>query len=242
MNVDRRSVIRAIPALPLAVVAHAANAATTDLVLNCDTALGPVMTTAAARFFQRANVRVRVFTTGPGLMLPQLGREIQNDLVCIQKSVAEAAVQANLVDPGELHGAWRNRLVIATRRGIGPDAVKGRIAVSDATPASDMDGPAIVQALALGQSAVLGVIDTDEVLFLLRAGQAEAGLLHMTDVQANPELQVLRMVPDDVAPALIYAIAVTKGARRPNPQAFVYFLMSPEGAELLQTQGLEATA
>jgi molybdate transport system substrate-binding protein len=208
MNVDRRSIIRAIPALPLAFVARAANAVTTDLVLNCDTALGPVMTTAAARFFRRANVRVRVFPTGPGLVLPQLAREIQNDLICTQKTVGEAAVRAN----------------------------------SDATPASDMDGPAIIQALALGQSAVLGVIDTDEVLFLLHAGQAEAGLLHMTDVQANPELQVLRVVPDDVAPALIYAIAVTKGARRPNPQAFVDFLMTPEGAELLQAQGLEAVA
>jgi molybdate transport system substrate-binding protein len=242
MNVDRRSVIRAIPALPLAFVAHAANAATTNLVLNCDTALGPVMTTAAARFFQRANVRVRVFPTGPGLLLPQLAREIQNDLICTQKTAGEAAVQANLVDPGALRGAWRNRFVIATRRGTGPDAVKGRIAVSDATPASDMDGPAIIQALALGQSAVLGVIDTDEVLFLLRARQVEAGLLHMTDVRANPELQVLRVVPDDVAPALMYAIAVTKGARRPNPQAFVDFLMTTEGAELLQAQGLEAVA
>jgi molybdate transport system substrate-binding protein len=200
------------------------------------------MTRAAARFFQRANVRVRVFPTGPGLVLPQLAREIQNDLICTQKTVGEAAVQANLVDPGALHGAWRNRLVIAARRGIGPEAVKGRIAVSDATPASDMDGPAIVRALALGQSVVLGVIDTDEVLFLLHAGQAEAGLLHMTDVQANPELEVLRVVPDYIAPALIYVIAVTKGARRPNPEAFVDFLMTPEGAELLQAQGLEAAA
>jgi molybdate transport system substrate-binding protein len=242
MNMERRHLLRAVPVLPLVAIGRPAGAATTDLILNCDTTLGPAMTIAAARFFRKANVRVRVFPTGPGLILPQLAREVQNDLVCTAKSACGAAIRTNLIAPDAPRGAWRNRLVIAGRQGSGPDALKGRIAVSDATPASDMDGPAIVQALALGQSAILGVIDTDEVAFLLREATADAGLLHMTDIKANPELQVLHVVPDDAAPAITYAIAVTKLARRPDPQAFVEFLMTPEAAVVLQAQGLEVAA
>jgi molybdate transport system substrate-binding protein len=239
---NRRHLLQAVPLLPLIAVAPSVRAATTDLVLNCDTTLASVMTAAAARFFQRAGVQVRVFPTGPGLLLPQLAREIQNDLICTQKTMVEAAIQASLVDADALHGEWRNPLVIATRSGAAPDALKGRIAVSDPTPASDMDGPAIVQRLALGQSAILGVIDTDEVAFLLRNGQVDAGLLHMTDVHANPELAIALVLQDNVAPAVTYAIAVTKLARRPNPQAFVDFLMTSEGKSVLQANGLEFTA
>jgi molybdate transport system substrate-binding protein len=243
MIIERRRVLQASAVLPLAAMASAAKAATTDIVLNCDTALAPVMTAAASRFYQRSSVRVRVFATGPGLILPQLARQIQNDLICTRRDAMDAAVSSGLVAAGASRGAWRNRLVIGTRAGAGPAAVQGRIAVSDPTPASDMDGPAIIDGLGLGQAAVLGVIDTDEVAFLLLRGQADAGLLHLTDIHANPGLAILRTVPDGAAaPPITYSIAVTKLARRPAPQAFVAFLMAPEGGAVLRSFGLEAAA
>jgi molybdate transport system substrate-binding protein len=243
MIIERRRVLQASAVLPLAAMASAAKAATTDIVLNCDTALAPVMTAAASRFYQRSSVRVRVFATGPGLILPQLARQIQNDLICTRRDAMDAAVSSGLVAAGASRGAWRNRLVIGTRAGAGPAAVQGRIAVSDPTPASDMDGPAIIDGLGLGQAAVLGVIDTDEVAFLLLRGQADAGLLHLTDIHANPGLAILRTVPDGAAARPItYSIAVTKLARRPAPQAFVAFLMAPEGGAVLRSFGLEAAA
>ena len=242
MIIERRRVLQASAVLPLAAMASAAPAATTDIVLNCDTALAPVMTAATARFFQQSSVRVRVFATGPGLILPQLARQIQNDLICTRRDAVDAAASADLVAAGAPRGAWRNRLVIAARAGAGPAAAKGRIAVSDPTPASDMDGPAILDGLGLGQAAVLGVIDTDEVAFLLLHGQADAGLLHLTDIHANPGLAVLSAVPDAAAPPITYSITVTKLARRPSPQAFVDFLMASEGATMLRSLGLEAAA
>lgn len=102
-----------------------------------------------------------------------------------------------------------------------------------------MDGSAIIQALNLGQTAVLGVIDTDEVAFLLSRGEADAGLLLLTDIYANLGLEAVRIVPDGVAPAITYAIAVTRLSRRPNPQAFIDFLLSPPGRTVLKMQGLE---
>jgi molybdate transport system substrate-binding protein len=242
MFMRRRHVLQAAPALPLAVVATGAHAATTDLVLNCDPALVPPMTKAADRCFRSTGVRVRIFPTGPGLLLPQLERVIQNDLICTDARTIAAAVQAGLVAADAPGGAWRNPLVIAGRADAGAGvgaAAKGRIAVSDPTPGSDMDGPAILQRLSLGQSAVLGGIDTDEVAFLVLRGDAEAGLLHATDVRAHPELTVLARVPDDVAAPVVCSVAVTKLARRPDPQAFAAFLVSPEGTAMLREQGLE---
>jgi molybdate transport system substrate-binding protein len=84
------------------------------------------------------------------------------------------------------------------------------------------------------------VIDTDEVAFLLSRGQADAGLLHMTDVYANPGLEVIQVIPDGVAAPITYAIAVTKLSVRPNPRAFVDFLLSSRGMTVLKAQGLDA--
>jgi molybdate transport system substrate-binding protein len=239
MMLARRRLGAALLTLPILVAASEAEAATTDIVLTCDTMLGSPMRAAAAIYLQRTGVRVRVFPTGPGLVLPQLAHGIQNDVVCTRQDVAAKAMRADLIGSGALQGEWRNRLVIAAPRGAGPAATRGRVAVCDPTPGSDMDGPAIIQALNLGQTAVLGVIDTDEVAFLLSRGEADAGLLHLTDIYANLGLEAVRIVPDGVAPAITYAIAVTRLSRRPNPQAFIDFLLSPPGRTVLKMQGLE---
>ncbi len=242
MVMQRRRILQAIPALPMLASSAAAHASTTDLVLNCDPALVPPMANASEDFYRLAGVRIRVFATGPGLLLPQLARDVQNDLICTQAQAIKDAVRAGLVGDGARRGLWRNRLVIAVRKGEGRAAAKGRVAVSDVNPGSDMDGPAILRRLGLAPSAVLGVVDTDEVAFLLRRGDADAGLLHATDVRASPELAVLSVVPDGAAPAIVYSVAVTKLASRPNPDAFVAFLVSPECVAALREQGLEIVA
>ena len=126
---------------------------------------------------------------------------------------------------GAARGAWRNPLVLAVKRGAPPASDKP-IAVSDPTPGSDMDGPAILARLGLLPTPMLGVIDTDTVAALVLNGTARAGLLHMTDVRAHPELQVVRTVSPAVQPPIAYAAAVTKLARRPDPAGFVAFLLT----------------
>ena len=240
MAVTRRRFNQALLSVPVLAIGGEAEAATTDIVLSCDTTLGPPMRAAAALYRQQMGVQVRVFPTGPGLILPQLVHGIQNDVVFTQRSVGIDAMQAGLIGAGALQGGWHNRLVIAAPQGAGSAATRGRIAVSDPTPAADMDGPAIIRALSLEQTAIRGVIDTDEVAFLLARGEADAGLLHMTDIHASAGLEVVQMVPDSVAPPIDYTVAVTTLSRRPNPQAFVDFLLSPPGRAALEAQGLEA--
>jgi molybdate transport system substrate-binding protein len=245
MAMDRRSLLLAAPAVPLVAIGMAtpALAETTDLILTCDPTLAAAMAEAAKRFGQMHSVLVNIFPTPPGLILPQIARHIQNDMIITRSSAIQDAVAAGSIAADAPHGGqWRNRLVIAGRTGGPASAATGRLAVTDRTPGSEIDGPALAKTLKLGQGGIAGVIDTDTVAYLLLRGEADAGLLHRTDVLAYPGLAVIAAVPDDVAPPILYSIAVTKLSRRPNPQAFITFLESPDGAAALSAAGLEVVS
>jgi ABC-type molybdate transport system substrate-binding protein len=243
MEAMRRRLMQALPAAAMLAIATPARAAVNvaDLVLACDTALGPAMRAAGNAYANLKGVRVNVFPTGPGLILPQLERQVQNDIVMTQVATLNDAIQAGVVAPGAARGAWTNRLVIAAKRGA-PLMLDKPIAVSDPTPASDMDGPAILARLQLRPVAMLGVIDTDTVAALVLNGTARAGLLHMTDVRAHPELRVIRVVPDDIQPRITYAAAVTELARRPDPADFLDFPLTDQATALLTPLGLETSS
>jgi molybdate transport system substrate-binding protein len=247
MMLRRRGLLLTVPALPLAALATPARAETTDLILNCDPALAAPMAAAAQLFAKTHGVLVNIFPTPPGLILPQIARHIQNDMVITSSAaIGDAVAATTIAADAPRGGQWRNRLVIARRAGATQSVVTGRIAVPDATPGSDMDGPAILRKLNLGPrfiwGGVWGVIDTDEVVYLLLRGQVDAGLLHMTEIRANPGLEVIATVPDSAAPPILYSIAVTKLSRRPHPEAFIAFLMAPDGVAVMQTAGLEVVA
>jgi ABC-type molybdate transport system substrate-binding protein len=235
MPIHRRGLLATIP---LVAIASVAAADTTDLSLACDTAAAPAMRRAAETFRNRTGVRVFVHETSPGLILPQLSRSIQNDILVTTPARLDAAEQAGLVKPGERSTAWRNRLVLATA--TSPAGPQGSLAAPDSTPASDIDGAAILQRL--GMSMTIGVIDTNSVAWLLKTGGARQGLLHQTEVATDETLRVTDTVPDSAWPPIFYAGTVTSLARRPNPQAFVAFLSTPDGAAALRDAGLEAVA
>jgi molybdate transport system substrate-binding protein len=243
MTMDRRGLLLAVPALPLMAMARPAQAETTDLILNCDLTLAAPMAAAAQLFAQRDGVLVNIFPTAPGLILPQIARHIQNDMVITRSSAIAAAIAADSIAADAPRGGqWRNRLVIAGRRDAAVPVARDRIAVTDPTPGSELDGPAIARAMKLGQGGILGVIDTDEVAYLLLRGEVGSGLLHRTDVAANPDLQVIAPVPPSISPPILYGIAVTRLSRRPHPEAFIAFLLSPDGAGVLRQTGLEVVA
>jgi molybdate transport system substrate-binding protein len=214
-----------------------ARADTTDLVLACDATLGPAMRAAGRRFTARSGVRIDVFPTEPGLILPQLSRVVQNDIVVTGLPALQRAIADGLIGPDAARaGSWRNRLVLAARRDAAGD---GPVAVTDPTPASGLDGPAILARMGLRPLTVLGTIDTDGVRYLLATGAARSGLLFATDLRANPELQQIRPVPDDAWPPVVYGAAVTRLARRPHPDEFVKFLETDDATSILRENGLE---
>jgi molybdate transport system substrate-binding protein len=242
MRLGRRDLFHASLALAPPALANPARARTTDLVAACDTALGPAIKRVAAAYTARTGVEIRLFPASPNLLLPQLARDVQNDVLITQVSILEQAGRTGLLAADATRaGPWRTRLVLAAPRGTG-GSDGGPIAVPDMTPAFPWDSRAILAGIGLQQAITLGAIDTRGVAFLLTSGAARAGLLYLTEMQAEPGLEVVTEIPDAVSPPLAVGAAISHGASRPNPGAFVAFLNSGEAAELLRANGLETAA
>ena len=101
MKMNRRGLLLTVPALPLVALARPAHAETTDLILNCDPALAAPMAASAQLFAKTHGVVVNIFPTPPGLILPQIARHIQNDMV-ITRSAA-------ITDAGGMRCPFRYR-------------------------------------------------------------------------------------------------------------------------------------
>jgi len=213
---------------------------TSDLAVTCDAAVEAAVRAAGQAYRARTGVRVRVFPTEPGLVLPQIEREIQNDIIITGIGTIDRAAREGLVPPGGRAGPWRNRLVTAAAKApAGPD---GSFVVPDVSLASEIDGAAILRRMGAAPAHILGVIDTGAVAWTLTNGGARQGLLHQTEVVADDRLTVIAPVPDDAWPPILYAAVVTKLARRGDPAAFVAFLSGAEGQAVLKAAGLEAVA
>lgn len=242
-SIGRRRLMQALPAAAMLAAATRARAAIAggELALACDITLGPAMRAAAKAYADMTGAKVNVFPTEPGLILPQLERNVQNDIVVTRVAMMDAAVQTGIVAPGAARGAWRNKLVVAAKRGA-PVSQDKPVAAVDPSPVSDMDGPAILARLGTLPASILGVIDTDTVAALVLDGTARAGLLHMTDLRAHSELEAVTVVADSVQPPFVYAAAVTRLARRSDPAGFVAFLMTLQATALLASLGLETSS
>jgi molybdate transport system substrate-binding protein len=232
-NITRRS----LPLLALAATMKRAKADTIDLSLACDTAFAPALRKVAAAYRVKTSAEVFVFPTGPGLILPQLERDIQNDIVATQIAILEQLQQARIIAAVPTAPRWRTPLVIAGRSATA--ALDQTFTAPDPTPAFAIDGPALVAKLGLKPARLLGTVNTREVASLLLSGVAQAGLVHMTDVRANPGLAVIRPVPPEIQPPAVYAASVTRLSSRPDPQGFIAFLATPEATALLAASGLE---
>jgi molybdate transport system substrate-binding protein len=239
MTLGRRPLMLAAAALP--VFARLARADTIDLALACEAPLAPALARAAAAYRRRTGVRVRIFPTSAALLLPQLRHDAQNDILAARTSLLEDG--ADLIGNGPRTATWRNPLVLAGRSGatlagIGP----GAVAVPDPLPGADIDAAAVLAALALKPTRVMGAANTAEVAFLLTSGAAVAGLLHLTEVRADPALAVLAPVPGEAYPPILSAAVVTKLSGRPNPAGFIAFLGTEEAVALLADAGLESAS
>jgi ABC-type molybdate transport system substrate-binding protein len=237
MRMERRVFLAAAPVAALAGATRAV-AGTTDLAVSCDFAAAPAVRRAAQAFRARSGVRIRVFPTANGLLLPQLQREIQNDIIVTAPATLDAADKVGVIKPGARSVSWRNRLVVA--EGVGGPA--GSFAIPDPTPASAIDGPAVLQALGLMPAHVQGVVDTGAVAWMLANGEVAQGLVLQTEVAADNRLRAVSPVPDAACPPVLYAASVTTLASRGDPAAFVAFLGSSDGFAALHEAGLEAVA
>ncbi|MDE2199879.1 MAG: substrate-binding domain-containing protein [Rhodospirillales bacterium] len=218
-----------------------AKADTTDLALVCDRCIGHAVMALGVAFTRQTGVRIDVFPTPSGLILPQLAREVQNDVVISLASRVAEGQARGLVLPAPMAGPWRNPLVLAIRRGRGT-ATARRVAASDVTPGGAVDGVGLLARLNLHPEAVIGTHDGGEAAGLLAAGRADMALLHLSEVRADPHLAVARVVGTDIAPAPVFSACLSALTRRPHPEAFLAFLASSPAGRMLAAHGLETVA
>lgn len=240
MVLSRRGVLAAAPAVAVAGIGTASaddDFTTTDLAVSCDDTVAPALRRVAAAFRRQGGVRVRIFPTGPNLLLPQLHRDIQNDIILTRLDVIDAARKDGLVKPGGRAGPWRDRLMIA--EAATPEGPDGSYAVPDPTPGSVFDGPALLKAMNVTSDRIVGVLNTDAVVWALLQGEARRGVVFQTDIVAHEGIRAVAPVPDSAWPPVLYGATLTTLAYRIDPQAFVSFLGSPAGMAELKAGGLE---
>ena len=225
--------------LAAAVGVKAAQAATTDLVVHCDPPLAGPLRAVAAACLARTGVRLRIFATAPNGIPAQLAREIQNDIVVTQPFVLAQIEALSLLAEAKRPGPWRSRMVIAQRAGATPPPIgQASLAAPDPGWGGGPDGPALLEGAALRPRAVQGTFDTAEAAGLLRADEVDYALLHATELGDG----LVAVGTPGLVSELTYFAALTKSARRPNPEALLRFLATPEARAVLADSHLEAAA
>lgn len=231
-----------------------ANIIPPGVTVFCDPTLGPAMRSLGRISWAQAGAPVSVLSAPAMSMLAQLQRHTRNDVLFTLSGAMDHAVQLRLVRPETRVDGFANQLVLACLAGNGVAAkdkagllsllAGARIAVTDDTVASGLDGRAVLDANGLTQAAgdrVIGAANTADVAFLVTTGAADIGLVYMTDVRADERLAVLATL--DADPALTnYAAAVNAKAVSPNAQAVLNVMRSPEGSASLRAMGLEVVS
>jgi molybdate transport system substrate-binding protein len=221
-----------------------ARAAAPDVIVYGDPTLAHALREVGARFTAETSVPVHVFSAPPAVILAQLRHEVWNDVVVTLVPCVDQAEQAGVIEPGTRTGAWRTTLVMARAADPAPTGAtlaNDTIAITDPTPAATIDGPAVLAARGLHPAHVQGVANAAEVAFLLDTGAAALGLVHLTDVRADPKLSVAAPVADTAYAPIVFAAAISTLTHSPNARAFLGYLHTPAATEVLHAAGLEAS-
>jgi molybdate transport system substrate-binding protein len=210
----------------------------------CDPTLKPAVTALDGL----GGVKVAALSAPAALMLAQIVRHTRNDILFTLSVAMDQAVRAGLVRPGTRVDGFSNPLVLAaladrvatpvTQANLASMLRRARIAVTDDTPAAGLDGRAVLAANGIARQNTAGRANTGDVVFALGAGEAEIGLVYLTDVKADPRLAVIATLAAD--PALTaYSAAVNAKAFSPNAQGL---LNQFRGNPVLQAAGLTVPA
>lgn len=227
-----------------------ANIIPPGVTVFCDPTLGPAMRSLDRVSRERAGAPISVLSAPAMSMLQQLQRHTRNDVLFTLSSAMDLAVRLRLVRPETRVDGFTNTLVLAGVRNRGAVVTDkagllslllgARIAVTDNTVASGLDGRAVLDTNGLTQivsNHVMGAANTADVAFLITTGAVDIGLIYLTDVKADPRLTVRATLTTD--PGLAeYSGAVNVKAVSPNAQALLNVMFSAEGNATLREAGL----
>jgi len=197
---------------------------------------------------RREGVDVRLSFGGSSRLAEQLAEGAPADVFAAADDKAMAkAVQAGVID-GEPQRFARNRMTIAVAPG-NPKKIDGltglRGDVVLVTCAPEVPCGRAAQALAANANVRLQPAseepDVKSVLGKVAAGEADAGLVYVTDVRAAAGKVDAVPITGADAVANAYPIATTREAAKPDlARQFVEFVLSDEGQRVLRDAGFDA--
>ena len=77
-----------------------------------------------------------------------------------------------------------------------------------------------------------------QVLAYVEQGNADAGIVYVSDAAISKKVQVAVKIPPDATEPILYAIAVVKRSQHPQQALkFIQFVTGPKGQEILQKYG-----
>ncbi len=201
----------------------------------------------------RPNVTVRYNFASSGALQQQIINGAPADIF-----ISAAAKQMNGLEQKKLllaktrRNLLTNRLVLvvaANRSGINnlsslADSQVKRIAIGDprSVPAGEYAQAALTKAGLWNQlkPKLVFANNVRQVLQFVEAGNADAGLVYLTDAKTTNKVKIAQTIPPNLYPPIIYPIAVLKNSRHPNDaKAFAEFLFSNPAQQVFTKYGFK---
>ena len=226
---------------------------TDELLVFAAASLADALEEIEARFEAASETRLAFSYGGSQALAQQIARGAPADvLVSAGRSPVDFLAERDMVELLE-EAIVVNRLVVAVRRGAGPElrameelsapSVE-RIAVAD--PALAPAGHYARESLeglglwdALSPKLVFGS-DVRATLAYLQSGNVDAALVYASDAAAARNIDALDIVPHDSYSRIVYPALVVRGSDDMEAaREFVAFLRSVEAREVFVKHGLQ---
>lgn len=228
----------------------------TQLIVSAAASLTDALKELAPLYRQaRSNVTIRYNFASSGALQQQIENGAPADVfIAAAAKQMDALQQKNLLVAGTRRNLLTNRLVLvvpnhASRvtnlRSLTDGQVK-RIAIGDprSVPAGQYAEEALTKAGLWNQLKPKYVLASNvrQVLQFVAAGNADAGLVYLTDAKTTNQVKIAQTIPSGLHSPIIYPIAVLKNSRNPTASRdFAQFLFSRTARKVFEKYGFTAT-
>lgn len=226
-----------------------------QIIVSAAASLTDALKELALLYQQSRSVTPRYNFASSGALQQQIENGAPADVfISAATKQMDALQQKNLLIPNTRRNLLTNRLVLvvpANSTGITnlkslTDVRVKRIAIGDprSVPAGQYAEEALTKAGVWGQLKPKYVLANNvrQVLQFVEAGNADAGLVYLTDAKTTNSVKIAQTIPANLHSPITYPIAVLKNSRnQTSARNFVQFLLSNPARKVFQKYGFTMT-
>lgn len=226
--------------------------ANSQLLVSAAASLTDALKELAPLYEQSRNVKVRYNFASSGALQQQIENGAPVDVfISAADKQMDTLQQKNLLNANTRRNLLSNRLVLV----VPANAAKGitdlksltdvrvrRIAIGDprSVPAGQYAEAALTKAGVWNQLKSKYVLASNvrQVLQFVEAGNADAGLVYLTDARTTNKVRIVQTIPANLHSLIVYPIAVLKNSRNQTASRnFVQFLFSNPAKQVFTKYG-----